>query len=158
MGNKGSKGGKLSKVAAAQSNSASVSLSPLERVVLNSARSQEKETPHVNLKYYDSHYQCFSAWSSDELSAFSAFIEKMKDSKWQGIYKTAGKSGTKTGFGYTIHKDLSKLPKKSIIDSISPDVTYFELRVTQQARVHGFRLMDAFYLIWLDRSHDVYKS
>lgn len=112
----------------------------------------------VILKYFDGKYQCFSEWSNNELKDFTSFIEKINNMTWNEIYKTAGKgkSGKKTGFGYTVHKDKSVLPNKTIVDKLSEDITFFELRVSQEARVHGFRVKSAFFLVWLDRNHDVY--
>jgi hypothetical protein len=52
-------------------------------------------------------------------------------------------------------KDLSKLPYHPHLH-FNPDLTFFELRVTQQARVHGFRVKSAFFLVWLDREHRIY--
>jgi len=117
---------------------------------------EDTESPFVVLKYYQADFECFSSWSSDELCAFSQFILKLKNSKWADIYKTGGQLGDKTGFGYTKHKERSKLPKHPELDNISQDIAFFELRVTQKARVHGFRVKDAFFLVWLDREHRIY--
>ena len=76
---------------------------------------------------------------------------------WNQIYKTSGRIGNKTGLGYSIHKDAAKLPNKALRDRISPDITFFELRVTGEARAHGFRSKNTFFLIWLDRNHDIYQ-
>lgn len=112
----------------------------------------------VILKYFDGSYQCFSEWSNSELKDFTNFIEKINNMTWNEIYKTSGKgkNGKKTGLGYTVHKDKSVLPNQTIMDKLSEDITFFELRVNQEARVHGFRVKSAFFLVWLDRGHDVY--
>lgn len=112
----------------------------------------------VILKYFDGNFQCFSQWSNNELKDFTNFIGKINNMTWNEIYKTAGKgkAGKKTGFGYTVHKDKSVLPNQLILDKLSEDITFFELRVSQEARVHGFRVKSAFFLVWLDRGHDIY--
>ncbi len=114
------------------------------------------ESPYVVLKYYQPDFECFSSWNNSELTAFSQFLLKLKKSKWTDIYKTGGAQGDKTGLGYSKHKDRSKLPKHPELDNISQDITFFELRVTQKARVHGFRVKEAFFLVWLDREHRIY--
>jgi len=51
----------------------------------------------------------------------------------------------------------NKLPLHPELKTVSPDIDFFELRVTGEARVHGFRVIDGFYLVWLDREHEIYK-
>ena len=145
----------LSKIAQQQKESA-IALSPFEKSIVNVSRKPAEDVPHVNLKYYHSEYQCLSEWQPAELRHFSAFINKLRSSKWQGIQMTGGAIGYKAGFGYTPHKDRKKLPKHPDLDKISEEITFFELRVSQEMRVHGFRCLDAFYLVWLDREHKVY--
>ena len=61
------------------------------------------------------------------------------------------------GFGYKVHKDRNILPGKgSAIKEISPDIPSSELRITQRARIHGFRMNSAFFLVWLDKDHQIY--
>lgn len=110
----------------------------------------------VYLKYYDYRFECFSDWEKDELKQFSQFIEKMRKTTWTNIYKSGGKSGNKTGFGYTVHKDTNVLPNQDLVELLSEDVTFFELRIKDKIRVHGFRSKSAFCLIWLDRAHRIY--
>ena len=120
--------------------------------------SPSHEDPCVNLKYYDKSYQCFSEWQTDELKSFSSFVEKLAASNWTDILKSGGKSGQKKGFGMTYHKDRNNLPASPILKKISEDIKFFELRVTQKARVHGFRSYSSFFLVWLDRNHQIYPQ
>jgi hypothetical protein len=111
---------------------------------------------YVYLKYFDSAYQCFSDWTKDELRSFTSFIEKLRKTTWTEIYKSSS-GQNKAGLGYTICKNTKLLPNQSIVNSLSEDITFFELRISQVARVHGFRAKTAFCLIWLDRNHQIYK-
>jgi len=56
--------------------------------------------------------------------------------------------------------DLPKglYPKTRVLEAISPDLGFFELRVTQKARVHGFRSANAFFLVFLDKDHAICPS
>lgn len=101
--------------------------------------------PYVNLKYFDSNYECLSAWEKDELKLLSDFVQKISNSNWFDIQKS-----------YTKHKDKRALPRNNKIENVSPDITFFELRVSIKARVHGFRSANAFFLCWLDRNHQIY--
>lgn len=47
--------------------------------------------PYVNLKYFDSNYECLSAWEKDELKLLSDFIQKVSDSNWFDIQKSCTK-------------------------------------------------------------------
>jgi hypothetical protein len=116
------------------------------------------EPPHVNLKYYDPEFECFSEWTPDELKAFSEFIKKLKRLTWEQIYRSGGKRGDKTGLGYIPHKTRAVLPKHPELDFLNLDITFFELRITQKVRVHGFRVKSAFFLVWLDRNHRIYSQ
>jgi len=130
------------------------SLTPIEIKFLG-IHKNEQEIPYVTLKYYQPDYQCFSDWDKEDLKNFSAFVGKMRSADWETIFKSGGSLGNKKGFGCTYHKDKNKLPSCQTIDRISKDINFFELRVSKEARVHGFRVKDAFFLVWLDKDHDM---
>lgn len=108
----------------------------------------------VALKYYRPEHQCLSQWTPDELRAFSAFCRKLAQMTWQQIVESGGRH--KTGLGCTpVHR--TQLPGTDFLHSISEDISWMELRVTQVARVFGFRAGHAFFLVFLDRTHDVIR-
>ncbi len=138
-----------------------VYLTDIERKVFgisqNGREEKSRAHPYISLKYFQPSFQCFSEWQSHELKAFSRLAEKLRETSWEQIYRTAGKIGGKSGFGYTPHKNTKKLPNMSRLELlVSQDITFFELRVTGEARVHGFRMKSAFFLVWLDRRHGIY--
>jgi len=150
----------LRKVALQQSKAvdgAGPHLTAREAIFLGASSDASHERPFVNLKYYASNYQCFSEWPAVKLKSFSDFCRKLSQSKWNDIYKTGGVLGAKTGFGYTVHKDTGKLPINPDLANLSEDLTWFELRVDQEARVHGFRVKDAFCLVYLDHDHTIHS-
>lgn len=108
--------------------------------------------PNINLKYFDSKFQCFSEWDKDELILFSEFISKFKNSNWVSIFKSGGSIGSKTGFGMTYHKD-DKMKSKL---NISEEIKCFELRINKTIRLHGFRSASSFFLVYLDRNHKLF--
>ncbi len=131
-------------------------LNEKEAEILGFEKDSNNNPAYVYLKYYDHKHQCLSEWSQDELKLFTAFVEKLRTTTWTDIYKSGG-SINKSGLGYTICKQTSLLPNQDIVNSLSQDTTFFELRISQVARVHGFRTRTAFCLIWLDRKHQIYK-
>ncbi|MES9859673.1 MAG: hypothetical protein ABW157_09295 [Candidatus Thiodiazotropha sp. LLP2] len=115
-----------------------------------------EEEPHINLKYFDPSYECFSTWNQQELCAFSNLLRKLAESDWTSINNSGGKRGKKSGFGYTLHKSTVKLPcTNPRLSKLSPEINFSELRVTKKARIHGFRIKEAFFLVWLDRNHQI---
>lgn len=123
--------------------------------IVTQPKSEKIENAYLALKYYQPEHECFSDWKPDELRAFSEFTRKLSQQRWQQIFQSGGSLGNKQGLGYTKHSNKSKLPNSTVIDKISPDIDFFELRVTQKARVHGFRSMSTFFLVWLDRNHKI---
>lgn len=143
---------------ATESQESQVVITMRDAALLGVLASSDDERPHVNLKYYYHEHQCFSDWSSNELKAFSSFCRKLSQMRWAEIYMTGGSVGHKTGLGYTRHKDLGVLPENPELSRLSPDLTWFELRIDGESRVHGFRVRSAFFLVFLDRAHEIYPS
>ena len=121
----------------------------------NGKHGEAQTVAHVSLKYFCPTYQCLSKWTQDDLEALSGFVGKVNQRTWVQIYETAGSLGNKKGLGYTPHKDRNILPSSPAVASISEDITFFELRVTERARVHGFRSGPAFFLCFLDKDHAI---
>lgn len=134
-----------------------VRLLPVEIAIHGFNKKDSELYSQVNLKYYDYLHECFSAWSQDELSDFSKFSNKLTKMTWRDIYRSAGSRGNKQGLGYTVHKNKKKLPKDGNIQGLSEDITLFELKINEKSRVHGFRSKGTFFLVWLDRNHQIYK-
>ncbi len=134
-------------------------LTSIEQQMLGlSEGNSDRERAYVALKYYQSGYECFSEWTRDEMRAFSAFCDKLNERTWEQVKQSGGSRGTKAGLGFTPHRDRRKLPGNGLLDRISPEVEFSEMRVTDRARVHGFRMKSAFFLVWLDRDHRVYAE
>jgi hypothetical protein len=118
----------------------------------------DREKAYVALKYYQPAYECFSEWGRDELKAFSTFCRKVTERSWEQIRQSGGGPGNKSGLGFSPHKDRRKLPSHGLRDLISPEVEFSEMRVTQKARVHCFRMKATFFLVWLDKDHRIYAE
>ncbi|MFI0414253.1 MAG: hypothetical protein ACH255_08935 [Candidatus Thiodiazotropha sp.] len=149
--------GRLNRIAAQQANKAP-KLTEREMTLLGIVERKHfsEEEPHINLKYFDPSFECFSDWTRQELGAFSDMLRKLAAADWNSINNSGGKRGYKSGFGFTIHSASVKLPQTHPrLSTISPDITFSEIRVTDKARVHGFRVKEAFFLVWLDRNHKI---
>lgn len=122
-----------------------------------STRSEKSTPPYVVLKYFQSNWQCFSEWEKSELRQFSQFIDKLSATTWQEVYSAKG-------FGYKAYQ-VENIPNKSaksylntVRKKISGEITFFELRISREMRLHGFRCQSAFFLVLLDRNHDVFPE
>lgn len=109
----------------------------------------------ISIKLLQDSFQCFSDWDKQEMQAFWAFNRKIHAQTWEQLYQSSSK-GNKTGLALT-YVDASQYPDSAFRKAIAPDTRFFELRVNQKIRVHGFRDRSLFYLCWLDRNHTICK-
>jgi hypothetical protein len=118
-------------------------------------RRQKDPSVFVSLRFVQHDHQCFSAWSREEMKAYWAFQEKVSNYTWIQLYQQGGKLPNKVGFAYTAI-DVTKYPEGNFRKNLSADITLFELRVSEEIRVHGFRSDVVFYVCWLDKNHDIF--
>lgn len=71
--------------------------------------------------------------------------------------RAAAGAGTSRALGYPPH-DGRALPAAPFLAHLSADISWCEMRVTQKARVHGFRAGNAFFLVFLDRNHEIFPG
>ena len=117
-------------------------------------KSSNNEFVFISIKNLQDHFECFSKWSSSDMSKFWKFNKKLHNSTWKQVYETASTGANKRGFA------LTYIPKEryssiSFIKELSEDIKMFELRVDNTIRVHGFRIDNVFYLCVLDREHRI---
>lgn len=121
-----------------------------------------KKNPYIVLKYYQNDWQCFSDWEKAELKQWTAFLSYLAQHTWQDVYETAS-GKPKHGLAYTKYdvEDVKSTKAKGILQKLtrhlSEDIDFFELRVDQKKlRVHGFQTQAAFFLVLLDREHEIF--
>ena len=126
-----------------------------EAAFLKSPSNQfQYDHPVVCLTLVNHEWECFSDYSRDEMRAFWKFQNKFSQQTWEQVQRSGGRQGSKTGLGYSkIERD--QYPGEYLKRNISPDVTFFELRVSRKSRVHGFRSRDIFYICFLDKDHRI---
>lgn len=107
----------------------------------------------VSIRFVQHSFECFSDWDKTEMKAFWAFLEKAHQYTWQMIKNQSGKFD-KTGLAYT-EIDIKQYPDCDFKKNLSPEITLFELRVTQKIRVHCFRDKSICYVCWLDKNHRI---
>lgn len=111
-------------------------------------KSSDNEKAYIALKYFDKNFECFSEWSSDELTCLSSFIDKVNQLEWKEIKRHPG-------LCFKSVDNANGIPNNSIKEKLSKDITFSELRVSKKARVVGFRINSVFFLCWLDRNHRI---
>lgn len=116
----------------------------------------DKEHPSLSLKYYDCEFECFSELTKEDLKSFSDVCRKFRQLTWLQIMGQGGKRGNKTGLAPTVI-NRKQLPKSILLDAISDDIEFMELRLSQKARIFGFRSQATFFLVFLDHNHKICK-
>ncbi len=109
----------------------------------------------VSIRFLQHTHQCFSDWTNQEMKVFWGFIDKVHEYTWTLIYASGGKID-KSGLAYTPLK-IDQYPKSVFRDNLDPEITLFELRASEEIRIHGFRNRSVFYICWLDRGHEICK-
>lgn len=108
----------------------------------------------ISIKNIQHKFECFSTWTSVEMTKFWNFNEKLHKTTWQQVYDTASKGKDKRSFALTYIK-RTKYNSIPFIQELSEEIKMFELRVDNKMRVHGFRVGNVFYLCILDREHKI---
>lgn len=111
------------------------------------------EPVYVALKYYDFEHECFSSWTRDELKEFSNFVGKLRKLSWDDL--PGGLRPKPCKVEHARHGARERL--KRVHEVLSREIQFIELRVSQRARVHGFRMKSAFFLVLLDRDHKAFS-
>jgi hypothetical protein len=111
----------------------------------------KKRGVSISLRYFRKQTECFSVWQKGDLKKFSGLIEKIRDYDERSL-----KSSALCG----VHKNKPSRDRFSLPDELSQDLDMYELRVdpSNKARVHGVFWAETFYLIWLDKDHQVFPS
>ena len=115
---------------------------------------RNNEQVFVSIKEFQNDFECFSDWSSAEMSKFWNFNNKLHNATWQQVYSTSSTGANKRGFALT-YIPKENYPSNQFINNLSEDIKMFELRVDDKMRVHGFRIEQYFYLCYLDREHKI---
>jgi len=106
----------------------------------------------ISLKYYQDKVECFSEWQGKDLKRFSGLISKIRNMTAAQLTGSSSLCDT--------HKGKPKAQRYSWPDGISEEITRYELKVDQskKSRVHGALIGSTFFLVWLDRNHQVFPS
>ena len=106
----------------------------------------------ISFRFIQHKVECLSDWTKDEMKLFWNFIERIHEHTWQMVLSQSGKGEQKAGLGYTpMSRDIYP---GDFTKEFDPLVEFFELRISQKARVHCFRNESICYVCWLDRNHN----
>ena len=109
-----------------------------------------KDAPtYVALKYYHPAHQCFSEWQTEELKDFSRYTVTLRSTTPINVFQHRG-------LRCKYHQGKPKAALPADLTGLSQDIEFMEMRVSGTARVHGFMVESAFFLVWLDRQHTVF--
>lgn len=106
----------------------------------------------ISLLYYQKKPECWSDWRTQELKGFSKVIEQLRIQTADQLRGrgSAGSPKCKPHKGEVATSGFVR-------PNISEDISFYEIHVTDKARVHGFFIGPVFFLVWLDRNHRAFK-
>jgi hypothetical protein len=106
----------------------------------------DEKNAYIALKYYDKSYEDLSEWQREELKGLSNKIDLINKLTWSQVKRNSSLR----------YKDVSNANKLPVSKNLlSEDITYCEMRITDKARIFGFRSNSIFFLCWLDRNHKI---
>lgn len=106
----------------------------------------DEKNAYIALKYYDKSYEDLSEWQREELKELSNKIDLINKLTWSQVKRNSSLR----------YKDVSNANKLPVSKNLlSEDITYCEMRITDKARIFGFRSNSIFFLCWLDRNHKI---
>lgn len=105
----------------------------------------------ISLRYWHSNSQCLSDWQAKELKKLAKIIGKAQE-------LTAIQLKSDQSLGWKLHSGPAKGHGFSRPTKLSKDIKLSELRVDNKARIHGALIDDTFFLVWLDRGHEVFPQ
>jgi len=113
--------------------------------------SPKAESPlSVSLKYWHSKSQCISFWQKSELEKLTKCVDKIQS-------LTASTLKNDPGLYWKLHHGpaASGFSRPA---ALSRDITLCEVRVASKARLHAAIFDSTFFLVWLDRNHEVFPE
>ena len=111
---------------------------------------KEEKPVSVSLRYWNTGSQCLSVWQKKELTHLRKLIDKL-----QGMTPSAIRSDPGLYLKYHSGPAARGFSRPT---GLSADIALCEVRVSGKARVHAALHDGLFYLVWLDRNHDVYPG
>ena len=106
----------------------------------------------VSFAHYRAETECLSTWGKADLKSFVGVLEKMRAMNIATLRNSSICSP---------HRKGSPLAERfSRPDTIGRDYRMHEIRVDRSnaARMHGVIEDSVFYLVWLDRKHEVFPE
>lgn len=105
----------------------------------------------VSFRFIQHDYECFSDWTKEQMNIFWGFLRNIHQVSWQTLFNQGGRGQNKAGFALT-YLPRDKYPN-GFMQQVDPLIEFFEVRVNQKMRVHGFRDDSIYYLCYLDKDH-----
>ncbi|HEV7310939.1 hypothetical protein [Sphingopyxis sp.] len=106
----------------------------------------------VSFAHYRAETECLSTWGKSDIKSFVGVMEKMRAMNIATLRNSSICSP---------HRKGTRLAERfTRPDSIGKDYRMHEIRVDRSnaARMHGVIEGSVFYLVWLDRKHEVFPS
>ncbi|MDK2014599.1 MULTISPECIES: hypothetical protein [unclassified Deinococcus] len=107
----------------------------------------------LSFAHFQDGHECASTWAGDEMRALFNSFRLASTMTWQQIKSTGGNGRNAAGLRY---KPVSV--KKELPSYFSEEVQVVEMGSSQKSRFFGVREDSTFYLLWLDRNHNIFAE
>lgn len=109
----------------------------------------DEKRPSFRFAHADPNKHCLHQWTKSEIKVLVRRLGQFEAKTWRQI-----KEGD--GDGYVVFSNRKYLPTVPL--SVSPDATFFHLRINQKHRIFCYRDAEgAICIVWFDRNHEIQK-
>lgn len=112
--------------------------------------------PAFSFYHFDSDSECPSTWNSDEMKSLFTSLKLASSMTWQQVRSTGGQARNAQGIAYkpvSLKQAARKLP-----GNLAEDIDLSEMRISDRARIFGVRNEATYYIVWLDKDHQVFPE
>lgn len=112
--------------------------------------------PSFSFYHFDSSSECPSDWKTDEMKSLFSSLKDASSMTWQQVKATGGHGKHAQGIAF---KSVSPAQAaRKLPANLADDIDLSEMRVSDRARIFGVRNEATYYVIWLDKDHQVFPE
>lgn len=107
----------------------------------------DEKHPSFRFAHADGNKHCLHQWTKTEIKILVRRLGELEAKTWRQIKGSDGD-------GYVVLPNRKHLPM--VPRSVSPDATFFHLRINKKHRIFCYRDAEgAICIVWFDRNHEI---
>lgn len=112
--------------------------------------------PAFSFLHFDPSPECPSTWPQDNMKSLFDAMRVASSMTWKQVQATGGHGKNAQGIAFKVVNP--KQAKRNLPENLAEDIDLAEIRITKKARIFGVRSESIFYVIWLDKDHQVFPE